>query len=306
MLNRHAIVLFLGNAALLLVRPLTAAGGVLSSVPGVARFLPLPVYGALATGFLLTLVGLVLDDGKTGPRAQLAHLLQGAGVAFLILDAALLFPLGEPLLHLALAELGIGLAVLGVLVEMRAGYSRLRLAAGAQVLGDALYVAALIYGVLLRTGQPSTVGWVFIAIAGLLGLYAALSNLILQVARVRNPQAGWRFRVTGVDDVGMKVKTPSGEAQIAWRHVEAVQQLDARHLILVLPSPLPPEMSVAGLPMEELRTSTEGLVPETAPPPERYGFVLHEQELGRSLKDAEQLLQTHAAAAHNAGQAIAV
>ncbi len=289
MLNRHAIVLFLGIAALLLLRP---AGELAAGLSAVQQLLPVPVYGALGTGFVLMLVGLLLDDGRGSPRARLGQLLQGMGVSFLFADVAILLPIGRPALHLVLAEAGIALAGLGVLMELRGRYQRLRLAAATQALGDLLYVCAFAYGLLGLQGTPSAVGWVFIAIAGLLGLYAAISNAVLQVARLKNPQAGWRFRVLGVGEGGLAVKTPGGEATIPWRHFQAVQRLDGRHLILILPAPLPEEVKRANLPMEELRTTAEELVPETAPPPDRYGFVLHEQELGRPLADAQALLQS--------------
>ncbi len=291
MLNRHAIVLFLGNAALLLLRPVAELSGGLLGVPLLERLLPMPIYGALVTGFLLTLVGLLLDDGQASTRAKLGQLLQGMGVAFLFTDALLLLPTGGKGFHLALAESGIAFAVLGVLVEMRGRYGVLRTAAGLQILGDLLYVAAFVFGLLGRRGEISAVGWTFIAIAGSLGLYAALSNLLLQLSRVRNPQAGWRYRVLRVSEQGLAVKTPQGEATIDWRHVQSVERIDGRHLILILPSPLPEEMKRTGLPVEELRLSEEELVPETAPPPERYGFILHEQELGRPLAEAQALLQ---------------
>ena len=153
-------------------------------------------------------------------------------------------------------------------------------------MGDALFCAGVVAALVGRTLQPSTLGWVFIAMAGLLSLYAAVSNVALQLSRLRDPQAGWRFRVLGETEAGLNLKTPGSQLQIGWRHVEAVKELDARHLLLVLPSPLPLELRAAGLPLEDLRESAEALVPELAPPPEKFGFVLHEQELGRPICEA--------------------
>lgn len=270
MLNRHAIVLFLGLAALTLVRPVAPAG---------------PLFAA----FLVLVVGLLLDRGVIeGLRSLVAHVLQATGVVLLLYEAVRLLR-GSP--HLSLAEAGIAVAVLGTLLEMRSGFERLRMAVLVQSAGDVLFLAGCAVAAITATQRPSTIGWVFIALSGGLGLYAAITNLVLQISRLRNPQAGWRYRVLAVEPEGLRLKTPGAEAQIGWPHVEAVRRLDAKHLVLVLPSPLPPEVKAAGLPLEELREAPEAVIPELAPPPERYGFVLHEQELGRPLGEAESLLR---------------
>ncbi len=273
MLNRHATVLFLGIAALWLLRQ----GDVGPS-------------GVLATGFLLALIGLLLDqnDRRDSFRSIAAHGLQATAAAMLFYDAAWLVSAGA--VHLALGELAIVLVLVGLLIEMRMPYRWLKTAIATQALGDVLFLAGAGVAVVGRSGRQSVVGWVFIGIAGALGLYAAISNLALQVARLRNRQAGWRFRVLSVDDAGIQVKTPQGQAQIPWRVVEAVQRLDDRQVLLVLPSPLPPELKGAGLPLEELRIDAEPLVGEHVPPPDRYGLVLHEQELGQPVDDAQSLL----------------
>ena len=274
MLNRHAIVLFLGLACLILLR----------SAPSSA-------YGALGTAFLVLVVGLLLDPGQPGARQGAAHILQGTGVAVLLLDGALRLQGGFGAVHLALAEVGIAVAVAGVVLELRLPYRSLKGAVLVQALGDLLFLAGLGVAALLRSKTPSTIGWVFIAIAGGLSLYAAVSNLVLQLGRLRNAQVGWRFRVLGVDSDGLQVKTPGGSAKIPWRWVQGVQRLDGRHLLLVLPSPLPNELKVAGLPVEELRTSEAPVAPDATP--ERYGFILHEQELGQPLTQAEALMRRH-------------
>jgi hypothetical protein len=137
------------------------------------------------------------------------------------------------------------------------------------------------------------VGWVFVGIAGAVSLYAAVSNAVLQVARLRNPQAGWRFRVLEVGDQDLLLKTPGGTARLRWSHVRALKSLDARRVLLVLPSPLPEELAGAGLPLEELRQAAEAPPPGAAPPPDAFGLVLHEQELGRPAAEAERLLARH-------------
>ncbi len=261
------------------------------------RAIPPAAFGPLGAAFVCLVIGLLLDAGQPGsPRTSAAHLLQAVGVALLAYDAALLIGAGRAAVHLALAELGIALAVLGVLIEMRVGYRSLKISIAVQALGDGLFLAGAAVAVAAADQRPSTAGWVFIGLAGLLSLYAAISNLVLQLGRLRNPQAGWRYRVLGIDDAGLRLKTPGAEARIAWGQIEAIKQLDA-HLLLVLPSPLPPELKASGLPFEELRTGEEALVPETAPPPEKYGFILHEQELGRALPEAAALFRVRTAGA---------
>jgi hypothetical protein len=275
-LNRHAIVLFLGNAAMLLVHP-----------P------PMRAIAPLGGWFVLLLVGLLLDSGEPGTRTSLGHLLQLGGVLALAVDVALLLPEGRTVFPIALGEVGISLAAVGVLVEMRAPYAALRGAVATQVVGDVAFVAAFALCVLQRTETPSTIGWVFIGIAGLISLYAAISNAVLQIARLRNPQAGWRFRVLQVGDQDLLLKTPDGTARLSWSHIRALKALDARRVLLVLPSPLPQELTQAGLPLEELRQSAEAPPPGETPPPEAFGLILHEQELGRPAAEAERLLASH-------------
>ncbi|MFZ5472075.1 MAG: hypothetical protein ACOZIN_21810 [Myxococcota bacterium] len=276
MLNRHAIVLYLGLAALLLLR--APPGGSLAT---------------LGAAFIVLVGGLLLDAGEPGsPRTAAAHLLQATAVVMLLFTAVRHLVIdGTSSLHLVLAEGGIAVASLGVLLEMRLSYAALRKGVAVQAAGDGLYLAAVGVSLVGRTETPSTIGWVFIAIAGLLGLYAAVTNLLLQFGRLKNPQAGWRFRVLELNETALRLKTPGGESRIELRHIESVKRLDERHLLLVLPSPLPPELKTSGLPFEELREGAEPVISETAPPPARYGFILHEQELGRALTDAEAVLQ---------------
>lgn len=276
-LNRHAIVLFLGLAAIVSLVPVPAA-----------------TYSLAAAGFLLGLLGLLLDPGQPGARAKAAHLLQASGIALLTADA-----IGSARwsLPVAIAELGIALAILGVLFEMIVGFGALRLGIAIQALGDVLYVLAFALAVLRRTRMPSGGGWVFIALAGSLSVFAAVYNLRLQMQRLRNPNAGWRFGVASVDDAGIGIRTPRGETRIAWQHVKAVERLDGRHLILILPSPLPRELQGSDLPFEELRQGAAEVIPAESALPDRYGFILHEQELGRPLPDAEGELRKRLAAA---------
>jgi len=275
-LNRHAIVLFLGNAAMLLLHP-----------P------PLQAAAPIGGWFLLLLVGLLLDNGEARPRVQLGQALQLLGVVFLLVDVGLLARAGREVLPAVLAETGISLAAIGVLMEMRLPYRRLRLSVGVQALGDLVFLIAFGLAWPLRSVTPSTVGWVFIAIAGAVSGYAAISNGVLQLSRLRNPQAGWRFRVLGVESDALALKTPDGTARLPWSSVRALKRLDPRHLLLVLPSPLPGELSKAGLPLEELRESAEPPPPGTTVPPDAFGFILHEQEFGRPLDEAEKLLASH-------------
>jgi hypothetical protein len=271
-LNRHAIVLFLGIPAMVL----------LSAIPETA-------YGSSLAAFVVVLIGLLLDTGQPASfRTVVAHGLQATGVVLLSYDA--MMALSAKAFHLAFAEAGIGLAVAGVLAEMRLGYARLRLGVALQLLGDLVFLGGAAFAFTLRNQSPSTIGWVFIGIAGGLAIYAALSNFGLQLARLRDPQAGWRYRVLELEPAGLRLKTPGAEARIGWSEIEAVTRLDGRHLLLVLPAPLPGSLKASGLPFEELRANAEAPIPELAPPPEKYGFVLLEQELGRPLGEAEALL----------------
>jgi len=264
-LNRHAIVLFLGSAAILTLVPIPSAA-----------------YPLAGTSDLVMLIGLLLDVEQPGLRAGGARALQAAGIA-LALAAAAAAATSPPF---ALAQAGIALAVLGVLAEMLTTYGALRFAIAAQAAGDALYIVGFAVALVARARAPSSQGWVFIALAGALSVFAAAYNLQLQVRRLRNPQAGWRFRVLSAAPT-LRLSTPSGEAQISWCDVRAVQRLDRRRLLLVLPAPLPPELARSGLPFDELSRAD---APTDAPKsgPEQYGFVLHEQEIGRALPRAEE------------------
>lgn len=277
MLNRHAIVLFLGLAAIFSLLPLPSAA-----------------YSLTGAGFLLSLVGLLLDLGQPGPRAKAAHAMQGLGIAAL---SAAGIATAASSLPAALAEMGIALAMVGVLFEMTAGFGVLRLGIAIQLLGDGLYAAAFVFALLARTRAPSPGGWVFVSLAGALSLFAALYNFGFQLRRIRNPTAGWRYGVSSLTEAGIRLRTPSGEARIPWEHVKAVERLDGRHLILILPSPLPPELQGSELPLEELRQAAPGAGPPESTLPDRYGFILHEQEFGRPLPDAEGELRERLAAA---------
>jgi hypothetical protein len=273
-LNRHAIVLFLGTAAILaLVR-----------VPPVS-------YPLTGISFLVMLVGLLLDVDRPGARAAAARLLQAAGV-LLAFGASISSRSSTPL---ALAEAGIALAVLGVLLEMVIGYRALRLAAAAQASGDAIYVLAFALALVEQARVPSSRGWVFIALAGAISLFAALYNLQLQLRRLRDLQAGWRYRVLPAAGPMLRLSTPSGEARVAWSDVKAVERLDARHLILFLPAPLPPQLVESGLPLDELKGAHE--VAGDAGPETQYCVILHEQEIGRPLPQAEEEFRRLAGAA---------
>src|SRR5207302_5422121 len=96
--------------------------------------------------------------------------------------------------------LGIGVISLGVLIEQRVRYAGLKPAIAVHALGDLLFIAgAALSPTRFSQEHVRAVGWVFIAIAGLLSGYAVISNLLLQLGRLRDPQAGWRFRVLGLD-----------------------------------------------------------------------------------------------------------
>jgi len=91
--------------------------------------------------------------------------------------------------------------------------------------------------------------------------------------------------VIGQDQQALRLGTPAGEVSIGWSDIQAVRRLDRRQLVLVLPSPLPELLAKTDLPLEELRTNPGIVDPNVAP--ERFGLILHEQELGLPLADAE-------------------
>ena len=269
MLNRHAIVLYLGVFALQVIGewPDTAVG--------------------FGWPFLALLVGLLLDQGSERARRQLlAHGVQAIGVAGFLAGGALSLAGARP--DIGLAVLGIGVISLGVLAEQRVAYRRLKAAIAVHALGDLLFLAGFCIAPHFLKPNVRAVGWVFVAIASVLSLYAVIANVVLQIGRLRNLQAGWRFRVLGLEPDAMRVKTPSGEARVPWKLVEEARALDGRHLLLVLPSPLPAALKAAGLPLEELRQAAEATAGEGGPPPEKYGFILHEQELGRPVSAAAE------------------
>ena len=127
MLNRHAIVLFLGSAAILTVAPASRAA-----------------YELTALSDLLILVGLLLDVDYASTRAAAGRVFQAVGVV-LAFAAAIAAAPSSP--ALALAEAGIAFAVLGVLLEMVVGYGALRAAVASQALGDAVYVAGFTWAI---------------------------------------------------------------------------------------------------------------------------------------------------------------
>lgn len=274
MLNRHAIVLTLGLGVVF----------VLVGAPEVGL-------SWMGPGLLGALVGLLLDDGLSPRRVMLGHLFELYGGAVLVLAAARQLLAGIAW-ALPSTELGIALALFGVLLEMRLPYARLRAAVAVHALGDALFVAGFVGGVLGRELKPSLVGWVGIGIAAAVSLYAALVNLGLQLFRLRDVRAGWRYRVLEVGADGLTLKTLKGSVMVPWGAVQGMHALDGRHLAVVLPSPLPKELEQAALPVEELRESDAEPAPgEAPPPPAKYALVLHEQELGSTIPDAEARLR---------------
>lgn len=277
MLNRHAIVLNLGLGVVF----------VLVGAPEIGL-------SWMGLAVLASVVGLLLDDGLSPRRVTVGHVLQLYAAAVLAFAAVRQLVNGVDW-PLPLAELGISFALLGLLLEMRLPYARLRLAVAVHGLGDALFVAGFVGGVVGRHLAPSLVGWVGIAIAGLVSCYAALVNLGLQASRLRDRKAGWRYRVLEVGADGLTLKTLDGSVMVQWTHVQGLRPLDARHLVMVLPSPLPPELVRAELPVEELRESEEPPGAEPSPPA-RYALVLHEQELGAPIPDAEARLRPFVAA----------
>ncbi len=266
MLNRHAIVLFLGSAAILTLAPASTAA-----------------YELTALSDLLILVGLLLDVDYAAARAAAARILQAVGVVLAFAAGLAAAPSSAAL---ALAEAGIALAVLGVLLEMVVGYGALRAAVASQALGDAVYIAGFAWAIAIRGRAPSLRGWVFIALVGAISVLAAAYNLQLQLRRLRNLQAGWRYRVLAANGALLRLSTPAGEAQIAWSDVRAVERLDGRHLALLLPTPLPPQLAQSGLPLDELKR-IEPAAP-VSQEPNQFAVILHEQEIGCALPQAEQ------------------
>lgn len=274
MLNRHAIVLTLGLGVVF----------VLVGAPEVGL-------SWMGPGVLGAVVGLLLDDGLSPRRVLAGHLFQLYGAAMLVLAAVRQVVAGVAW-PLPVMELGIALALFGVLLEMRLPYARLRAAVAVHVLGDALFVAGFAGGVLGRELHPSLVGWVGVGIAAAVSLYAALVNLGLQALRLRDVRAGWRYRVLEVGADGLTLRTLGAPVMVQWTHVQGMRALDARHLVLVLPSPLPEELRKARLPVEELRESEIEEAPGADPSaPARYALVLHEQELGSTIPEAEARLR---------------
>jgi len=198
--------------------------------------------------------------------------------------AAVVTAAGSP--AFALAQAGIALAVLGVLFELSSGYRALRLGVASQALGDVLYLVGFGLAIALRARAPSSRGWVFIALVGVISVLTAAYNLQLQLRRLRDRQAGWRYRVLSATGPSLRLRTPSGEAEIQWSQVRSVQRLDRRHLLLILPAPLPPSLAQSGLPLDELRRAD--VDPDAASIPDQYAFILHEQEIGRALPGAEE------------------
>ena len=275
MLNRHAIVLFLGSAAILTVAPASRAA-----------------YELSALSDLLILVGLLLDVDYSSIKAAAARVLQAVGVVLGFAAAVAAAPSSPAL---ALAEAGIAFAVLGVLLEMVMGYGALRAAVASQGLGDAVYIAGFTWAIAIRGQAPSLRGWVFIALVGAISVFAAAYNLQLQLRRLRNLQAGWRYRVLSAGGPLLRLGTPSGEAQIPWSDVRAVERFDGRHLALFLPNPLPTQLADSALPVDELKrrepASRESLEPV------QFAVILHEQEIGRALPQAEMEFRRLAARA---------
>jgi hypothetical protein len=267
-LNRHAIVLLVGNAALSLLRPYPAAS-----------------YSLLGAGLLLVGVSLLLDNGESGARSRVSHAIGLIGGATLLTAVAVSIRAGALPLHFLLAQLGVCLAVVGLVLELELAYRHLRTAISIQAVGDALYLGAFGPAIFDRAQVPSRAGWIFIGLIGSVAVYAAFSNLVLQLKRLKNPQAGWRFRVIGQDAQALRLGTPAGEVGIDWSDIEAVRRLDRRQLVLVLPSPLPDPLARKDLPLEALRADPGIVDPKVAP--ERYGLILHEQEIGLPLADAE-------------------
>jgi len=273
-LNRHAIVLTLGLGVVF----------VLVGAPEVGL-------SWMGPGLLGALVGLLLDDGLSPRRVLLGHLFELYGGAVLVFAALRQWAAGVGW-ALPVTELGIGLALFGVLLEMRLPYAWLRAAVAVHAAGDALFVAGFLKGVLGRELHPSLVGWVGVGIDGAVSLYAAVVNLGLQLVRLKDIRAGWRYRVLEVGADGLTLRTLHGSVMVSWGVVQGMHALDARHLAVVLPSPLPPDLEKAALPVEELRESEVELAPGAPPTaPAKYALVLHEQELGSTIPQAEARLR---------------
>ncbi|MBI3185706.1 MAG: hypothetical protein HYZ28_26505 [Myxococcales bacterium] len=294
-LNRHAIVLFLALPALLLLRG--ADGGGAERGGALAPVIFSLVLSVGAVGFLpsmlMLLFGVLLDTGEPGRGRTIAgYVLQGLAVALLLVGSAPALLSGWPAAHLALAQLGIAACAAGLLLEMLLPFRWLRQAVSLHAAGDLLFLAGVALALADRSARPGAAGWIFVAFAVGLSGFAAVQNLGLQVTRLGDPRAGWRFAVLQLGPEAVRLRTPSGEVRIGLQHIEAARELDSRHLVLVLPSPLPRELQGAGLPLEELRAT---FAAEPAPsPPERYALILHEQELGRTVGEAVQVLPHHA------------
>ena len=124
-----------------------------------------------------------------------------------------------------------------------------------------------------------------------MSLYAALVNLGLQLFRLKDVRTGWRYRVLDAGADGLKLKTLHGSVLVPWSAVQGMHALDARHLAVVLPSPLPAGDRAGGIAGGGFH-ETEAEPAPGAPPvaPEKYALVLHEQELGSTIPEAEARL----------------
>lgn len=277
MLNRHAIVLFLGVAGIVLLS---------SSAMTPAAVRPA---SALGLAFILLIVGLFLDEGTHSLRSLGSRLLQASAAACLLVAAAGHLQ-GQATVPLGLAELGILLTSVGVLLELMLSLRWLKMAVAVHALGDLVFVVAAVLAATARNAVPSKIGWVFIALVGSLSLYAAASNLILQLARLRRVSAGWRFSVTKFEP-SLQLRTPRGLIELPRTLIESVSPLDARQLLIVLGSSLPGDLTRSGLPVEELVSKPgDG---EGRKDSKRLGIVFHEQELGFPVAIARRKIQRH-------------
>jgi hypothetical protein len=265
LLNRHAIVLLFGMTALFLLRGFP------------------PSFTVWGAAFAAAVAGLFLDSGRQEDfRSQLGQLLQALAMVALAVEGILWSQLGWGSAHLWLSSFGVSLCLLGLLLEMRTDYRWLRFSVCIHAAGDALFLLAAAVGFLGREGVPSASGWVFIALAGGLGVYAASVNLALQLSRALNLKAGWRLRVFSWGREELVLSRGKSKISVPWAQVEAVTSLDGRHLVLVLPSPPPVALVEGGLPLDELRA-------DEVSPPQKYGLTLHEQEVGMPVLRARAL-----------------